>query len=84
MKLKLGDKINRGFMLIVIVLGTIMIILGVYRGIKDYYGWKDNIHNPDNQPFVVEVAFNLDIPVDSVKQWQFDERYLRTDAVVIY
>lgn len=37
--------------------------------------WVDNIVNPDNQPFVLEVAFNLDIPVDSVTQEQFNARY---------
>lgn len=37
--------------------------------------WADNIHNPDNQEFVVEVAFNLGIPVEKVTQGMFDERY---------
>ena len=38
--------------------------------------WEDNIYNPENEEFVVEVAFNLDIPVKSVTQAQFNERYL--------
>jgi len=38
--------------------------------------WADNIHNPDNEEYVVEVAFNLDIPVDSVTQEQFNQRYI--------
>jgi hypothetical protein len=37
--------------------------------------WADNIHNPDNQEFVEEVAFNLDIPPAQVTQQMFDERY---------
>ena len=37
--------------------------------------WADNIHNPDNQEFVEEVAFNLCIPTDQVTQEQFNSRY---------
>tara|TARA_R110002126_G_scaffold278797_1_gene425480 strand:- start:366 stop:527 length:162 start_codon:yes stop_codon:yes gene_type:complete len=37
--------------------------------------WADDIHNPDNEEYIVEVAFNLDIPVDSVTQKQFNARY---------
>jgi hypothetical protein len=37
--------------------------------------WADNIHNPDNQEFVEETAFNLCIPVDQVTQEQFNIRY---------
>lgn len=37
--------------------------------------WCDNIINPANQPYVLEVAFNLDIHHDSVTQAQFNERY---------
>lgn len=37
--------------------------------------WKDSIHNPDNQPYVLECAFNLDIHPDSVTQEQFNKRY---------
>lgn len=40
--------------------------------------WEDDISNPDNQPYVLEVAFNLDIPVDSVTQAQFNMRYVRS------
>lgn len=39
--------------------------------------WCDDISNPANQPYVLEVAFNLDIPYDSVTQEQFNTRYLR-------
>lgn len=37
--------------------------------------WANSIKNPRNKEFVVETAFNLNIPVDSVTQAQFDERY---------
>lgn len=39
--------------------------------------WEDDINNPDNQPYVLEVAFNLGIDVDSVTQAQFNDRYLK-------
>ena len=38
--------------------------------------WRGSIHNPNNQPFVLECAFNLGIPIDSVTQEQFNHRYL--------
>lgn len=37
--------------------------------------WVDNIHNPDNQEFVEECAFNLSIPSSKVTQEQFNKRY---------
>ena len=37
--------------------------------------WADNIHNPENQEFVEEVAFNLHISADEVTQEQFNIRY---------
>jgi hypothetical protein len=37
--------------------------------------WADNIHNPENEEFVEEVAFNLCIPTDQVTQEQFNSRY---------
>ena len=36
----------------------------------------DAVDNPNNWEYVIEVAFNLDIPVDSVTQEQFNERYI--------
>ncbi len=41
----------------------------------DSVEWDNSIHNPTNQPFVLEVAFDLEIPIDSVTQKQFDKRY---------
>ena len=37
--------------------------------------WVDNIHNPDNEEFVEEVAFNLGIYASQVTQQQFNKRY---------
>jgi hypothetical protein len=37
--------------------------------------WADNIHNPENEEFVEEVAFNLGIHTDQVTQAQFNKRY---------
>ena len=37
--------------------------------------WTNSIHNPDNEDYVVEVAFNLNKPVDKVTQCEFNERY---------
>lgn len=39
--------------------------------------WENSIYNPDNVPYVLEVAFNLDIPIKSVTQQRFNERYLK-------
>lgn len=39
--------------------------------------WFDSIHNPINQPFVLEIATKLEIHQDSVTQEQFEQRYLR-------
>ena len=38
--------------------------------------WEDDINNPDNQPFVLEVAFNEECKVDEVTQAMFNARYL--------
>lgn len=37
--------------------------------------WEDNIKNPENEEFLVETAFNLDIPLNEVTQKQFNARY---------
>ena len=39
--------------------------------------WFNSVHNPYNQPFVLEVSTELDIHPDSVTQEQFYERYLK-------
>ena len=45
----------------------------------DAYGsvkWEDDIHNPDNEEYVVEVAFNEGVSVHQVTQSMFNERYV--------
>jgi len=37
--------------------------------------WDYSIHNPENEPFITEVAFNLDIKPEDVTQKQFNHRY---------
>ena len=37
--------------------------------------WDSSIHNKANQPYVIEVAFNLDIEPNEVTQKQFNARY---------
>jgi hypothetical protein len=37
--------------------------------------WTNNIHNPENEEFVEEVAFNLHKSADKVTQVEFNQRY---------
>lgn len=37
--------------------------------------WEHNVKNPENEEFVVEVAFNLNKKVCEVTQDEFNERY---------
>jgi len=37
--------------------------------------WRNHIYNPDNEPYVEEVAFHLVIEPEDVTQEQFNERY---------
>ena len=37
--------------------------------------WCDNINNPENYEFVVEVAFHCKVEIWEVTQSQFNERY---------
>lgn len=46
----------------------------------DAYGhtdvqWEDDINNPDNEEFLVEVAFNEGIDKEDVTQEMFNSRY---------
>jgi len=55
----------------------VVIVAMVYLGVRNS---PDSIHNTDNQPFVLEVAFNEGVTVDKVTQGQFNKRYLNEDA----
>lgn len=37
--------------------------------------WANNIHNPENEEFVEEVAFNLHKSANKVTQLEFNQRY---------
>ena len=65
------NRINRAFKTIVIFL----IVVGFVVAIHNSMTWEDSIKNPANQPYVVEVAFNLGIEPYEVTQAQFNRRY---------
>lgn len=57
---------------------TMPIIIGLGVAVLVHIGdvrYDNSIKNPENDEFVVEVAFNLDIPVEEVTQKQFNARY---------
>lgn len=44
--------------------------------------WRNNVKNPANKEFVVEVAFNLGKPVKGVTQEEFNKRYgVKNDSI---
>ena len=54
------------------------VVIGISVAILVYIGdvrWENNINNPLNDEFVIEVAFNLDIEPEEVTQRQFNQRY---------
>ena len=59
--------------LIVIVVLLLMELGSQFKAAK----YENSIDNPDNAPFVVEVAFNLGITPEEVTQEQFNDRYLK-------
>jgi hypothetical protein len=63
-----------------LLIGALALILGSCASSGhacDAYG-KNSINNPDNEEFVVEVAFNERITPKKVTQEMFDKRYLKT------
>ena len=52
-----------------------LLIIGFIVAVHNSMTWRDSIKNPANQPFVVEVAFNLGIEPHQVTQAQFNRRY---------
>lgn len=64
--------------ILVVAVIVIAVILSSCTVSSNELAWEDNIANPENREFVVEVAFNLDIDVDSVTQEQFNTRYSET------
>jgi len=67
-----------------VLLGVLFLALFVCIGVKNSPEiippecmQPDTICNPDNQPFVLECAFNNDSAIEDVTQEQFNERYLK-------
>ena len=54
---------------------TLLVIVGMIIAIHNKMTWKDSVKNPENWPYVVEVAFNLGIEPYEVTQAQFNRRY---------
>ena len=53
-----------------------LIVLGLVMAIHNSIMWKDSIRNPANDPYIVELAFNLGIEKHEVTQADFNRRYL--------
>ena len=49
------------------------LVLAVYNKIT----FKDSIYNPDNAPYILECAFNLDKPAHLITQKEFNRRYTK-------
>jgi len=60
---------------------TIAVLMFFFQwlGIRNH---PDNVRNPDNQPYRLEIAFNLGIDMNDVTQAQFNERYGTTLRVI--
>jgi len=67
------NLIQKNNLKVAIILLILMALLA-WCGVRNS---PDSIHNPANEEFVVEVAFNLDIEPKDVTQEQFNERYLK-------
>jgi hypothetical protein len=61
---------------LVIVVGTVSCSVTNQARVDTCPAWSDNIKNPDNQEYVKEIAFDLDIKVEQVTQEDFNKRYL--------
>ena len=67
------NLIQKNNLKVAIILLIVMALL-TWIGIRNS---PDSIHHPDNEEFVVEVAFNLGIEPNEVTQLQFAKRYLQ-------
>jgi hypothetical protein len=57
---------------------TMPVIIGLAVALLVHIGdarWDNSIKNKYNEEYVIEVAFDLDIPVEEVTQKQFNARY---------
>ena len=62
------DKVFSNLVHFIIALA---VVLAVYNKIT----FKDSIHNPANEPYLIECAFNLGCQPNQVSQKQFNQRY---------
>ncbi len=54
-----------------------LVVLGLVMALVNHIQWKNNIYNPSNQPFILEIQFNSDsLLTDKEIQQQFNSRYL--------
>ena len=70
-------KVLASIGIITIMVGLTLVICEAIN--KPFHEWSDDyansIENPENRQFVLECAFNLEIPSDEVTQRQFYQRY---------
>jgi len=70
---------RRFFILLAVM--ALFLYIGVMNTAPEYMNTActepDTICNPDNQPFVLECAFNNDSAIEDITQKQFNERYLK-------
>jgi hypothetical protein len=57
---------------------NILITIGMLLASCSATKYTDSIYNPKNEEYVAEVAFNYNIPVSQVTQFQFNCRYVYT------
>ena len=72
-KRKLGDKINRGFMIIVLILGIIMVVRFTISIVKQER--NPPINYPETQDDIAETANGLGISPELVN-WTVDSAYV--------
>jgi hypothetical protein len=75
--MRLSTKNNLKTLAIVVI----AIFLYLWIGVRND---RDSIHHPENEEFVIEVAFNESIPVTNVTQKQFNARYGTTLRTITF
>ena len=53
----------------------LVLLVGFFMALYNGFAWRDHVNNPANSAYVLECAFNLDIPPGMVTQKQFNQRY---------
>ena len=65
--------INQSFKYLIVVCIGAGILVGIYNSVN----WPNSIKNPENDPYILECAFNLGIEPHEVTQRQFNQRYTK-------